>query len=108
MRRFDYRFLGDKLFDCVPGSLLRKTHRQKVVATDLTRLLVLQDSTDHLSWVDTGTVYRALEHLIKRHEPMAIIQKQYGSGRLGRNPVLPIRVVPRRLTKSLSYFTSRS
>ena len=44
MSRCDYRFMGDELFDCVPDSLLRKTREQKVVATDLARLLMLQDA----------------------------------------------------------------
>lgn len=43
-RRYDYRFMGDELFDGVPDGLLRKTREQKVVATDLARLTVLQDA----------------------------------------------------------------
>ena len=42
--RYDYRFMGDELFDGVPDALREKTHRQKVVATDLARLLMLQDA----------------------------------------------------------------
>jgi hypothetical protein len=40
---FDYRFIGDELFDSVPAPLLEKTAKQKVIATDLARLHVLQD-----------------------------------------------------------------
>jgi len=39
---FDYRFLGDELFDSVPASLLQKTAQQRVIATDLARLHALQ------------------------------------------------------------------
>jgi hypothetical protein len=38
--------MGDELFDCVPDSLLEKTRTQKVIATDLARLSVLQDALD--------------------------------------------------------------
>jgi hypothetical protein len=40
----DYRFIGDELFDRVPASVLRKTSGQQVIATDLARLLVLQEA----------------------------------------------------------------
>lgn len=40
--QFDYIFLGDELFDPVEKCILDKTHQQKVIATDLARLLALQ------------------------------------------------------------------
>ncbi|MCZ6470300.1 MAG: hypothetical protein O6649_02950 [Gammaproteobacteria bacterium] len=40
---FDYRFIGDELFDSVPAPLLEKTAKQKIIATDLARLRALQD-----------------------------------------------------------------
>jgi len=40
---FDYRFIGDELFESIPASLLEKTVQQKVIATDLARLHALQD-----------------------------------------------------------------
>jgi hypothetical protein len=43
INNFDYRFIGDELFDSVPASLLGKTKTQKVIATDLARLHALQD-----------------------------------------------------------------
>ncbi len=56
MRGFDYRFVGDELFGGVPGPLLEKTRRQKVVATDLARLLLLQDALQEgyqtVIWLD--------------------------------------------------------
>ena len=35
---FDYRFIGDELFDLVPEKLLAKTRHETVIATDLARL----------------------------------------------------------------------
>jgi hypothetical protein len=43
-RHYDYRFLGDELFDALPSGVLRKTRTQPVVATDLARLKALQSS----------------------------------------------------------------
>lgn len=43
-RGFRYCFLGDELFDAVPGELMDKTRDQRVVATDLARLRVLQEA----------------------------------------------------------------
>jgi len=40
---FDYRFIGDELFESISTSLLQKTTKQKVIATDLARLYALQD-----------------------------------------------------------------
>ena len=40
---FDYRFIGDELFESISPSLLQKTTKQKVIATDLARLYALQD-----------------------------------------------------------------
>jgi hypothetical protein len=43
LNHFDYRFIGDDLFDSVPDELLHKTAQQRVVATDLGRLHALQN-----------------------------------------------------------------
>ncbi len=43
---YDYRFLGDELFDGIPRRLLEKTRHQRVVASDLARLLVLREALD--------------------------------------------------------------
>lgn len=42
LNKFDYRFIGDELFDYVPTELLKKTETQRVIATDLARLKALQ------------------------------------------------------------------
>lgn len=39
---FDYRFVGDELFDSLSQDLLKKTAGEKVIATDLCRLHLLQ------------------------------------------------------------------
>jgi hypothetical protein len=44
LNSFDYRFIGDELFDSVPAPILEKTKTQKVIATDLARLHILQES----------------------------------------------------------------
>lgn len=40
--KFDYRFIADELFSPVPAELLSRYENQKVIATDLARLLWLQ------------------------------------------------------------------
>ena len=56
MHGYEYRFMGDELFDCLPGSLLEKTQHQRVIATDLARLLNLQDALNRgyetVIWMD--------------------------------------------------------
>ena len=53
---YDYQKLGDELFDSLPEGILEKTHQQKVVATDLARLLVLRNYLDRgyerVVWLD--------------------------------------------------------
>ncbi len=56
MNGYDYRFIGDELFDPVPVSLSEKTRQQPVIATDLARLLLLQDALhsgyETVIWMD--------------------------------------------------------
>lgn len=56
MKGYDYHFMGDELFDCVSGSLLEKTRYQTVIATDLARLLNLQNALrrgyETVIWMD--------------------------------------------------------
>jgi len=55
-RHFDYRFVGDELFDLVEADLLHKTRGQIVIATDLARLRLLQrqlaQGYDRVVWCD--------------------------------------------------------
>ena len=43
LNEYEYRFVGDELFDYLPDRLLEKT-QHKVVASDLARILLLQDA----------------------------------------------------------------
>jgi len=43
INNFDYRFIGNELFDLVAAPLLDKTAKQTVIATDLARLHALRD-----------------------------------------------------------------
>jgi len=57
---FDYRWLTDELFERLPSSLRRKLHGQSVVASDLARLVVLQEMLDagyaRAVWVDADVL----------------------------------------------------
>ena len=56
MHGYDYRFMGDELFERVPRALLEKTQHQTVIATDMARLLVLKDALaegyERVVWMD--------------------------------------------------------
>mgnify|MGYP001818738950 FL=1 len=57
LHAYEYRFMGDELFDCVPGPILDKTQQQRVIASDLARLQVLQDALhsgyETVIWMDS-------------------------------------------------------
>ena len=44
--RFQYRFIGDEIFDLVEPKLLAKAGAQTVIASDLARLMILQQALD--------------------------------------------------------------
>jgi hypothetical protein len=54
--RYEYRFIGDDLFDYVPAGLLKRTQGQPVIATDLARLHVLREALkgdyERVVWMD--------------------------------------------------------
>lgn len=64
---FDYRWLGDELFDPVPARLLAKTRRQPVVATDLARLYQLERALAEgyapVLWLDADVLVFAPQRL---------------------------------------------
>jgi len=67
--RFDYRFLNDtELFACVPDQLLEKTREQKVIATDLGRLRLLQqglaEGYQTVIWCDADFLIYDAENFI--------------------------------------------
>ena len=41
---YEYRFIGDELFNAIPENIRNKTQNQKVIATDLARLLILKEA----------------------------------------------------------------
>lgn len=53
---YDYRFIGDELFDSLPIAIREKTRHQPVIATDLARLhaiqAALQQGYQTLVWMD--------------------------------------------------------
>ena len=65
-RGFDYRYIGDELFDSVPAELMEKTGAQRVIASDLARLFQLQrglqEGYDTVLWCDADfLIFNAAE-----------------------------------------------
>ncbi len=57
--RIDYQWLGDELFEGLDPEVIRNTAKQKVVATDLARLLVLEKSLlqyERVIWCDADNL----------------------------------------------------
>jgi hypothetical protein len=75
---YEYRFMGDELFECLPDSLREKTRRQPVVATDLARLRVLQQALakgyERVVWMDA-------DFLVFRPEQLSLPEQSYAAGR---------------------------
>jgi hypothetical protein len=77
MNRYEYRFIGDELFENVPDDLLEKTQQQKVIATDLARLLMLQDALQKYEiviWLDA-------DFLIFKPDGFILPETSYAVGR---------------------------
>jgi len=73
---YEYLFLGDEIFDCLPRGLLDKTGHQKVIASDLARLLVLKDALNRgyeaVIWLDADfLIFNPAEFVIP-DEPYAV------------------------------------
>jgi hypothetical protein len=75
---FDYRFIGDDLFDFVPDDLLEKTARQRVIATDLARLYALQNEI--LAGYET-VVWCDADFLIFNPEQFVLPETNFALGR---------------------------
>ena len=77
-RHFDYRFLGDELFDALPQDLLIKTRTQPVVASDLARLKALKsalgDGYQTVIWCDA-------DFLVFLPEEFDLPSENFGLGR---------------------------
>ena len=69
---YDYVFIDDALFDRVPKQLLAKTSHQRVIATDLARLMLLQEYLQHgyqtVIWCDADVLVFAPRQLVLPQE----------------------------------------
>ena len=78
LNHFDYLFLGDELFNYISKDILDKTIAQPVIATDLARLIALQDflnkGFDQVIWCDA-------DFLIFAPTKFSIRQEAYLLGR---------------------------
>ncbi|MFW2438887.1 MAG: hypothetical protein ACN4GR_05890 [Arenicellales bacterium] len=56
LNAFEYRFMCDELFDCVPEDIITKTLHQRVIASDLARLIRIQEAIkngyERVIWLD--------------------------------------------------------
>lgn len=75
---FDYRYLGDELFDAVPGALRERLRGQRVVASDLARLLAidgaLAEGYGTVVWCDA-------DFLVFEPERLTLPQTAFAVGR---------------------------
>lgn len=78
INQYEYQFVGDELFNYVSGEVLEKTKTQPVIATDLARLVALQDylqkGYERVVWCDADFLIFAPE---KFHLP----DENYALGR---------------------------
>ncbi len=73
-----YEFIGDELFDYISPSLLAKTQNQRVIATDLARLKLLQN---RLSRKHQTVVWCDADFLIFAPERFSLPEHSYSLGR---------------------------
>lgn len=73
---FAYRFLDDALFDAVPPELREKTAAQRVIASDLARLQVLQaalaEGFETVVWLDADFLIFDPEYFVLPETPYAV------------------------------------
>ena len=78
LNRFDYTFLDDELFEGVAESILDKTSEQRIITTDLARLLKLQSllkqNYECVIWCDA-------DFLIFNADEFSLLETQYALGR---------------------------
>ena len=76
LNKFEYQFLGDELFDYVSDVLLGKVKTQRVIATDLARLKVLQANLakeyDTVVWCDADFLIFAVHNFVLPDDSYAI------------------------------------
>lgn len=76
MNDYEYQFFGDELFDCLPAGLFEKTRNQKVVASDLARLLVLKGALNRgyetVIWLDADFLIFNPAEFVLPDQPYAV------------------------------------
>ena len=76
MNDYEYQFIGDELFDCLPSGLIEKTRNKKVVASDLARLLVLKDALNRgyetVIWLDADFLIFNPSNFVLPEQPYAV------------------------------------
>lgn len=74
--QFQYRFLGDELFDSIDDDLGKKLKAQPVIAADLARLKILQDALHKgyqtTVWLDADFLIFDPENFVLPDEPCAV------------------------------------
>ncbi len=75
---FDYRFIGDEIFNSVPIDIMRKTRKQIVIATDLARLIALQQALEEEY---TTVVWCDADFLIFKPSEFTLPQATFALGR---------------------------
>lgn len=76
-RDWDYRFIGDELFERLPLSFVKKVGLRGPILSDLGRLIAAQDALSNYQrviWLDADT-------LIFNHEAFELPKGQFGFGR---------------------------
>ncbi len=94
---YDYRFIGDELFDLIPDDLHERVRGQPVVASDLARLLVLRAALDEgfeaAVWCDADFLVFAPERLSLPRDPWAVGREVWIEDRgAGRTPRARVKV----------------
>ena len=94
---FDYRYLGDELFDPIPDRLRERVREQPVVASDLARLLALrnalEDGHDAAVWCDADFLIFSPERLTLPAAPYAVGREVWIEERgAGRTPRARVKV----------------
>jgi len=86
-QNYDYALIGDEIFSIIPDWYWEKTSHQKVIATDLARLLLakqfLKNGYDRAIWFDADVLIFAPEFLtIPIEEGLSEESYQKVTGRL--------------------------
>jgi len=76
LNQFDYQFLNDELFEFMPGDLLHKAGDQRVIASDLARLILLQEKLvsgyERVVWLDADFLIFDPENFVLPNESYAV------------------------------------